>query len=111
MTPPDGISDEETGLFDPTGFLSAKLTGKLNPSNGSRGVWAKEGIVKGGLLAVWGGRIITGTTLKRLPRDQVRLALQVEEDLYMLSLRESHADWINHSCAPNAGYLVACHGR
>ncbi|MHC4944044.1 MAG: SET domain-containing protein [Planctomycetota bacterium] len=77
--------------------------GKLCPSKGTRGVYALEAVLEGEVLAVWGGRIITKAVLDRLPRDQHRLALQVEEDLYMLSTREGPADWINHSCNPNAG--------
>jgi hypothetical protein len=98
-------TDEELSLVDSTGFISRKLGGRSCPSKGRRGVYALETVMEGEVLAVWGGRIITRANLDRLPGDRHRLALQVEEGLYLLSIREGPEDWINHSCNPNAGLL------
>lgn len=86
----------------PTGYLSPKLEGRLR-SQDDRGIFAQQSIQAGELLAVWGGDIITGQQLSQLPPVLRRLSLQVEEDLYLVSTHEGPADWMNHSCSPNAG--------
>jgi hypothetical protein len=98
----------------PTGYLSTKLVGAVR-SDGSRGVYARRSIRAGERIAVWGGEVITWEALKRLPTEVRRLTLQIEEQLYLVSSREGPADWVNHSCEPNAGLggqivLVAMRG-
>lgn len=87
----------------PTGYLSSKLEGRLITSKGGRGVFAKERVRAGDVLVVWGGEVVTAETLRTMSEDRFRLALQVEEDLYLLTGNEGPADWVNHSCDPNAG--------
>jgi hypothetical protein len=87
----------------PTGFVSPKLEGKLITGKGGRGVFARERVRAGELLVVWGGEVVGGDALRAMSVDRFRLALQVEEDLYLLTANEGPADWVNHSCAPNAG--------
>ena len=89
--------------IDPTGYLSPYLEGRTCPEKAMNGVFAIHRISKGEVLAVWGGDVIKARTLDLLPPDRLRLVLQVEEDLYLVSTREGPADWINHSCRPNAG--------
>jgi hypothetical protein len=38
-----------------------------------------------------------------MPPERRRLALQVDDDFFLVSTREGPADWVNHSCSPNAG--------
>jgi hypothetical protein len=89
--------------FQPTGFMSPKLEGRLIPGKGGRGVFARAKVRAGETLVVWGGEVVDGPTLRAMSNDKFRLALQVEEDLYLLSTNEGPADWINHACTPNAG--------
>ena len=87
----------------PTGFVSPKLEGKLIAGKGGRGVFARERVRAGELLVVWGGEVVGGDALRAMSVDRFRLALQIEEDLYLLTANEGPADWVNHSCEPNAG--------
>jgi uncharacterized protein len=89
----------------PTGHLSSKLEGRLIPSKGGRGVFAKERVRAGDVLVVWGGEVVTADMLRTMSEDKYRLAVQVEEDLYLLTGNEGPADWVNHSCDPNAGVV------
>jgi hypothetical protein len=67
------------------------------------GVFASVNIARGDLIAVWGGEIVTGEVVSCYSPDQLRLTLQVEEDLFLVSSHEGPSDWVNHSCAPNSG--------
>lgn len=89
--------------IQPTGFVSPKVEGKLIAGKGGRGAFAREKVRAGDVLVVWGGEVVDGATLRAMSVDRFRLALQVEEDLYLLTTNEGVADWVNHSCAPNAG--------
>lgn len=85
-----------------TGYLTAKARGRV-VRDGYRGVFAKNRIFRGELIAVWGGDIMGALVVHAMPPDQKRLALQVDEDLYLVSSKEGPSDWINHCCTPNAG--------
>lgn len=87
---------------EPTCYLSPKLGGRLRP-DGSHGVFAGEVIKAGERLTVWGGEVVTWQGLVQLPQTMRRLCVQIEEDLYLVTSREGPADWVNHSCQPNAG--------
>lgn len=88
----------------PTHYLSPKLTLKPNPDKGTAGVFAQERINTGELLMVWGGNILTGAQLETAPEALVRFSVQVEEDLYLTTVTPPEsADFVNHSCDPNAG--------
>ena len=89
--------------IQPTGFISSELEGRLIAGKGGRGVFAREKVRAGGLLVVWGGEVVDGEALRAMSEEKYRLALQIEEDLYLLTTSEGPADWVNHSCAPNAG--------
>lgn len=84
-------------------YLSPKLEAKVLPEKGGYGVFAKEAIQRGELVAMWGGMIVPGERLNALTHEQVSLSVQVEEDLYLVSTRPCPADRVNHSCNPNAG--------
>ncbi len=89
--------------IQPTGFISPKLEGKLIAGKGGRGVFAREKVRAGEVLVVWGGEVVDGGVLRAMSEEKFRLALQIEEDLYLLTTNEGPADWVNHSCSPNAG--------
>ena len=85
-------------------FLSPKCVVHTDPEKGGRAVLAKVDIPKGDLIAVWSGKLVNRDGLELLPATLRRFSLQVEEGLYLASLNEHEgADYINHSCAPNAG--------
>lgn len=67
------------------------------------GVFAMAPIQQGELLAVFGGDVLTGEQLAQVPEAIRPLSIQVEEDLYLVSLDPSPGDRFNHSCSPNAG--------
>lgn len=67
------------------------------------GVFAIAPIAQDELIAVWGGTMYTAAQLAELPAGMASIGIQVEEDLYLVSLPPSPADRINHCCNPNAG--------
>lgn len=86
----------------PTSFLSNKCEVRAKGS-GHQGVYARAPIAQGEVIAVWGGEIWTREQFMQLPVQLRRLTLQVEEDLYLSGPDEDPADYVNHSCNPNAG--------
>jgi len=89
----------------PTGFVSPRLEGRLISSKGGRGLFARERVRSGELLLAWGGDVVTGDMLKWMSEEKHRLAVQIEENLYLVTGNEGPADWVNHSCDPNAGLI------
>lgn len=87
----------------PSSFLSNSLVGMRVSEKGGRAVFAREDIEPGRVLVVWGGTVLCRRDLHRLPLRQRRLTLQVDDDAYLVSDDEGPADWVNHSCDPNAG--------
>lgn len=87
----------------PTGFLTSKARGGIVEHSGCRGVFARSRIFAGELIAVWGGDVMPMAAVYSMPPERRRLALQVDENLFVVSAHEGPADWINHSCSPNAG--------
>jgi hypothetical protein len=89
----------------PTGHISPKLEGRLIPGKGGRGLFARERVRAGEMLLVWGGDVVTGEQLSWMSEEKHRLAVQIEENLYLVTPNEGPADWVNHSCDPNAGLV------
>lgn len=83
-------------------YLSPKLVGREIGAKAGRGVFAREFIPEGELLIVWGGDIVEREAWQYLTDQQQHLSVLVEDGLYLVSFREGEADWINHSCDPNA---------
>lgn len=85
-------------------FLAEGLEIRHHSKSG-RGVFATRHFSPGELLAVWGGWIISTAELKRLTDKERTFAVQVEEELYLVTpkSRVKGADFINHSCDPNTG--------
>ena len=87
-----------------TSYLSPKIEVREQPGKGGYGAFARERIAVGELLAVWSGQIVTLEQWQHLPPDIQLHTVQVEENLYLASLYpDEPADYINHSCDPNAG--------
>lgn len=86
------------------GYVSPRLEVRAMPSHGGYGLFARKPIEKDQVLTVWAGIIIAGDKLVELPEAFRHRVVQVEEDLYQVSLRpDEPADLGNHSCDPNAG--------
>ena len=69
-----------------------------------RGLFAIEPIYPGEVIAAWGGRITPVHEFEPLPESVRKLSLQIEDDFFLVPQGgENAADFINHSCDPNAG--------
>jgi len=95
-------------------WINPKLALRETGKHG-KGLFARENIRKDELLSVFGGYIMTRREEELLPEDYNDTGIQISEELVM-TVRErselSAADFINHSCSPNAGikgqiFLVA----
>lgn len=87
----------------PDSRLMPGLLGRLaDTKDGGRGVFAARPFARGEPLVVFGGTVMTFTELTRLPSPG-HVAIQVDEDAYLVSREDGPGDWVNHSCDPNAG--------
>lgn len=99
---PDSNGDPSDGIGS-MNLFSQKVEPRANQESG-RGLFAVENIAKGELIAVWGGRITTARHFHDLPEEVRKLSLQIEEECFLVPQGgENAADYINHSCDPNAG--------
>ncbi len=88
----------------PTAYLSPKLVVRERAAEGGPGIFAVEPVRAGELLTVWSGYIVNAAQLAGLSPLQQKRSIQVEEGLYLVSMRlDEPADYVNHSCNPNAG--------
>jgi uncharacterized protein len=81
--------------------FSAKVAAR--PVAHGRGLFALAPLAPGEVIAVWGGRIVPAAEFAALPEYRRSLSLQVEDAFYLVPQGENAADFLNHSCAPNAG--------
>lgn len=85
-------------------FLSTKCDVRETIDRGGHTVVARDAISKGELIVVWSGKLVDRKELEALPATVKRYSLQVEDDHYLVSLSDCEpADYVNHSCSPNAG--------
>lgn len=90
--------------FERYAYMSPKLHPVESPEKGGHGLIAREPIRAGERLLVWGGAIVDHDRLKKLPAILQRRSVQVDDGLYLVTpVEDEPADYINHSCAPNAG--------
>lgn len=90
--------------FQRYAYLSPKLEPVARPDKGGHGLIARKAITAGERLLVWGGAIVDQTRLAALPEILQRRSVQVDEGLYLVTpVDDEPADFINHSCDPNAG--------
>jgi len=88
----------------PSSYLSPRLTVKERAHKGGHGVFANQMIASGELLAIWGGEVVTLEQFSELPRRTQQLSVQIEDRFYLVPSKPGEpADYINHSCDPNAG--------
>jgi hypothetical protein len=74
------------------------------PAKGGHSVYARMKLKKNEVLAVWGGQVLTLEQVLALPSQEQEHTIQIYDELYMAPLEaEEPADYINHSCNPNAG--------
>lgn len=93
------FSNEEHNYFS---WLSQKID--VNTSNiEKKGIFAKEKINKDELICVWGGKILNEQEVLNLPKEQIPYVLQIADNLWIGSNVVESADYLNHSCNPNAG--------
>jgi hypothetical protein len=85
-------------------FLADGLVVRTFPGKGGQGVFATRPFARGVLLAAYGGAIVTDAELKMLSPEERLYTLQVEDDLHLVTPLDhvGGADFINHSCDPNA---------
>lgn len=90
----------------PLSYLSAKTEVKESPIHG-RGLFARHHIAEGEIVAVKGGRIITGEVLRRLQAQLGSAEIQIDDDLFICPTTAEERDgsmiFSNHSCEPNIG--------
>lgn len=87
-------------------YFSSKLEGRYLPEIQGYGVFARALILKGELLCLWGGNIWTTSEFEQLPVENRSHGLQVDENLFQTYGPQEivePADYVNHSCNPNAG--------
>ncbi|MGB8331748.1 MAG: SET domain-containing protein-lysine N-methyltransferase [Polyangiales bacterium] len=67
------------------------------------GLFARRLIREGETIVAFGGTVIDRAGLMGLPPAATRYTLQIDEELFLVSDRPGPADFVNHSCQPNAG--------
>lgn len=90
-------------MTHPISWTHPQLEVRLS-ANGN-GLFTKSSLVKGTLLAVFGGIILTKEDVLSLDEPLRRYILQIDDNLWIgsgLPYAEP-ADYVNHSCSPNAG--------
>ena len=85
----------------PTSYLSPKL--RSRPVAFGQGIFARQQVGEGEVLAVWGGEVVAGGRFFRLPHEVRQISVQVEEDIFLVPTVRGPAEWFNHCCDPNAG--------
>ncbi|MBZ0276028.1 MAG: SET domain-containing protein [Anaerolineae bacterium] len=86
----------------PKSYLSPKLAYAPLPEKGFFGVFARESIPAGELLVMWAGELVHTDGLAAIPDLLRSRSIQVEDDLFLVPTQTEPADFINHSCDPNA---------
>jgi len=87
-------------------WISPKLKA-ANVSGGGRGLFALEPASKDETLVVYGGHVMITEDFCSLPEEIQAYPYQIRDDLFMgpASFEEvTEADFLNHSCNPNAGF-------
>ncbi|HVO42866.1 MAG TPA: SET domain-containing protein-lysine N-methyltransferase [Aggregatilineales bacterium] len=93
------LPDPKTNI----GWANPKLEKRESPTIG-KGMFAKEPIAKGELLALWGGLVINAQERAHLPEPARHYTIQIDTHFHLTSSQwDNDADYFNHSCDPNAG--------
>lgn len=83
-------------------YLTPKARAQSTP-NGQMGVFARERIGKGEIVAIWGGEILSRDEIEALPERARQHVMQVEEEFFLGGGGADETNYFNHSCDPNAG--------
>ena len=69
------------------------------------GLFAQRPLYKNEIIATWGGSVIDLPGIARLTAAERQQCVQIDEDLYLWTgdAGPHAADFLNHSCDPNAG--------
>jgi hypothetical protein len=87
-----------------TSYISPKLEARPLPEKGFYGVFAREPVAAGELLAMWSGVIYRYDELETLEPIVVSRSVQVEDEMFLIPIKHGEpGDFFNHSCNPNAG--------
>jgi hypothetical protein len=84
-------------------WLAPQLESRAYPEKGGHGVYAKQFVPQGTLLAMFGGTVVDSEQLEQISNDLKSLSIQVGDDLFLVSTLPGSGDHFNHSCEPNAG--------
>jgi len=81
-------------------WMDARVTSGTSPNSG-RGCFATEPIPAGATVFALGGRVM------EIAKEAGDLGVQISEEYILGSLpdEQSGADFVNHSCEPNLGFL------
>lgn len=86
-------------------WLTPKAEMRKTPGKGS-GSFALEKIMKGEIVASFGGFVVDVNELTNYSKDRVGRSLQLNDSKYLLSGSiPEPGDMLNHSCLPNCGAL------
>jgi len=73
------------------------------------GLFAKERVKKHEIVVGWSGHVVSVSQMERLmPQCDRQYMLQIAEDLFQVPMWRKfneRADYVNHSCDPNCGFL------
>jgi len=86
----------------PSGYAASSVEAGESGTRGL-GLFARRVIRTGETIVAFGGTVIDRATLFGLPPGTRRHALQIDDGLFLVSDRFGPADYVNHSCQPNAG--------
>ncbi len=86
-------------------YRSPKTEARPSPIHGT-GLFAKQPIAPGEIVAVKGGHVLTGAQWAELEPTLGPAEIQISEDLFIAPVSQAERDgsmlYINHSCDPNA---------
>lgn len=86
-----------------TSWISSRLERRIR-TQGDFGIFANSIIKSGDVLTVMTGAICNSRQLFEFSEVWRSRAIQIEDDLFQISVRlDEPADYVNHSCEPNAG--------
>lgn len=88
---------------------SPKTEVRENSKIQGKGLFAKEPIMKGEIIAVKGGSILGSREYRQIPDSAKQYCLQIDDDFFIGPRSkeeiEETAIFINHSCEPNVGFF------
>ena len=87
-------------------YRSPKTVVKDSPIQG-KGLFAKEPISKGEIVAIKGGYIFNREMLREIEKELGPAEIQIDGDLFIGPVKRKECDgamlYLNHSCSPNIG--------